>query len=220
MRKNNFKSDIKVLKENKYYRFSDLFFQSGFRWEQDRNIILNDGKFKDSILRQYLEQKTKEQDYKILKKIIKNYTIKNNLKLPSKSELVIHLRCGDIFEQADNFSKNKVKKQYNLIDDLIKKKFANIINKASVVTAMHFGANELHNRYFYSEEVYNENIKFLEFFESRINDIGYELNIVSNKNFDLDLCYMASSYHFLKSISMISNIIERCLDKTAKVYNK
>jgi len=222
VKKNNFRNNVAVLKENKHYRFSDLFFEKGIRWKRDRNVILNDNKLKDSILRQYLEQKTKEKDYEILKQIIKDYMFKNNLKLPSKSELVIHLRCGDIFEKIDQCSKDAVENQHLLIKNLLKnqkKIFNNKINKVSVVTAMHFGANELNNKYFYSEEVYNENIKFLEFFEGVVNQIGYELNLVSNNDFDQDLCYMASSNFFLKSFSQISDIIERCLHKNAKVYN-
>mgnify|MGYP004271023811 CR=1 FL=1 len=65
----------------------------------------------------------------------------------------------------------------------------------------------------------NENIKFLEFFEGVINNIGYELNIISNNDFDQDLCYMAGSNFFLKSVSKVTNIVERCLVKNAKVYN-
>lgn len=219
---NNFRNDVRVLKENKHYRFSDLFFKKGIRWENDRNTILNDIKFKDSILRQYLEQKTKEQDYETLKEIIKDYISKNNLKCPSESELVIHLRCGDIFEKIDKADARRVKKQYILIDNLFKKQkkiFTNKINKVSVVTAMHFGANELNQKYFYSKEVYNENIKFLEFFEGVINNIGYELNIISNNDFDQDLCYMAGSNFFLKGISNVTDIVERCLVKNAKVYS-
>lgn len=219
---NNFRNNVRVLKENKHYRFSDLFFKHGMRWEKDRNTILNDIKFKDSILRQYLEQKTKERDYKTLKEIIKDYISKNNLKSPSESELVIHLRCGDIFEKIDKTSKDMSAGQHRLIKNLLKYQkeiFTNEINKVSVVTAMHFGANELTQKYFYSKEVYNENIKFLEFFEGLINNIGYELNIVSNDDFDQDLCYMAGSNFFFKGISKINNIVEQCLAKNAKVYN-
>jgi hypothetical protein len=120
--------------------------------------------------------------------------------------LVIHLRCGDIFEKIDEGDASKVNKQYMLVDNLFKKQkkiFTNKINKVSVVTAMHFGANELNQKYFYSKEVYNENIKFLEFFEGVINNIGYELNIISNNDFDQDLCYMASSNFLLKSVSKL-----------------
>lgn len=221
MANNNFRNNVIVLKENKHYRFSDLFFKQGVRWQKDRNLILNDNKFKDSILRQYLEQKTKEEDYETLKKLIKDYISKNNLKLPSKSELVIHLRCGDIFDKIDQCSKYAVENQYLLIDNLFKnqkKIFNNRINKVSAVTAMHFGSNELNNKYFYSKEVYDKNIKFLEFFEGIVNKIGYELNVVSNRDFDLDLCYMTSSNHFFKSVSRVSDIVESCMDKNAKVY--
>jgi hypothetical protein len=217
---NNFRNVVRVLKENKHYRFSDLFFKKGIRWRQDRNTILNDIEFKGSILRQYLEQKTKEQDYETLKKIIKDYMSKNDLKLPSKSELVIQLRCGDIFDEVDQCSRRMVNEQHLLMGYLLKnqkKIFTNKINKVSAVTAMHFGANEINQKYFYSEEVYNKNIEFLELFEGVVNKIGYELNIISNNDFDQDLCYMASSNFFLKGASQTGDIIVRCLDKNAKV---
>ena len=70
MKKINFESQLKILKENKHYRFSDLFYQWGIRWNLDRNYILKKDEYKNSILRKYLENKTKEIDYQTLKKII------------------------------------------------------------------------------------------------------------------------------------------------------
>ena len=95
----------------------------------------------------------------------------------------------------------------------------NKIEKISIVTALHFGANEINQKYFYTDEIYNENIVFLKDFENKINDLGYELSLVSNNDFDLDFCYMVSSKHFVKSVSQISNIVERLLDKNSNVYN-
>ena len=69
MKKINFESELKVLKENKFYRFSDLFFKKGIRWESDRDTILEKDEYKHTILRKYLEKKTKEYDYDTIKKL-------------------------------------------------------------------------------------------------------------------------------------------------------
>ena len=223
MKKIDFESELKVLKENKFYRFSDLFFKKGIRWKSDRDTILEKDEYKHTILRKYLEQKTKEYDYDTIKKIIRKYISENNLEQPSSSELVIHLRCGDYFDKKEkNYWELTLKQKYNLYK-LFEEKFHqfknNKIEKISIVTALHFGANEINQKYFYSDEIYNENIIFLKDFENKINDLGYELSLVSNNDFDLDFCYMVNSKHFVKSVSQISNITERLLDKNSNVYN-
>lgn len=222
MKKINFESQLKVLKENKHYRFSDLFYQWGMRWNLDRNYILKKDEYKNSILRKYLEKKTKEIDYQTLKKITIEYSNKKNLKLPEASELVIHLRCGDYFDRKDGFYWQKALNQEKNLHKLLDQNFYQFqhdgIKKISIVTALHFGANELNNKYFYSDEIYNENLKFLKNVESKINSLGYELNLVSNNDFDLDFCYMVNSNFFIKSISNISNIIEKCLSENTIIY--
>jgi len=222
MRKIDFEGQLKVLKENKHYRFSDLFHRWGVRWNFDRNYILRKDEYKNSILRKYLEQKTKEIDYKTLNKIVKEYSCKKNLKLPKASELVIHLRCGDYFDKKEGNCWQKALNQENVLYKLLDQNFPqfqnNGIEKITIVTALHFGANELNNRYFYSDEIYNENLKFLKNVESKINSLGYELNLVSNNDFDLDFCYMANSNYFIKSTSNVSDIIEKCLRENTIVY--
>ena len=219
------KENVKVLKCNKHYRFSNLFFRYGIRWEHDRDVILNDVKFENSILRKYLEQKTKEEDYSTLKNIINNFISKNNIKLPKPSELVIHLRCGDIFDPILRLQEDpeyvRAILQVNLIENLFKNKneiFTNEIDSVTMVTALHFGANELNGKYFYSEAAYGNSMKVLEYFQEKINQIGYKLNIISNENFDLDLCYMSRSNYFYKGASMICHIVENCLSDSAKIY--
>jgi hypothetical protein len=222
MKKIDFKSELKVLKENQFYRFSDLFFKTGIRWKSDRDVILEKDEYKHTILRKYLEQKNSCQDFITLKKITREYSQAHNPKLPVSSELVIHLRCGDIFDDTTPDFK-RVSSQNTLIDNMLNRDrnhiFNNEINKVSIVTALHFGANELNKKYFYSDKIYNENIIFLKGFENKINDLGYELNLVSNNDFDLDFCYMVNSKHFVKSISRNSNIVKRCSDKKSKIYS-
>lgn len=221
MKKIDFESELKVLKENKIYRFSDLFFAKGIRWKSDRGIILKKEEYAETILKKYLQHKKGERDYPALKKIVAEYCHLHNPPTPSPSELVIHLRCGDIFDNTDPvFIRSSRQKTliHNIFSQNKKRFINNDIKKVTVVTALHFGANDLNQKYFYSDKIYNDNIIFLKNFENKVNDFGYELNLVSNVDFDLDFCYMSHSHHFIGSVSQVSNIIKKCLPKFAKIY--
>lgn len=211
MKKVDFKNELKVLKENKFYRFADLFFQAGMRWRSDRDTILGEDQYKNTILRKYLEQKKSEIDYVTLKRVVTEHASLNKYSVPTENELVIHLRCGDIFDESDPYYRVVVQQDKMMSSNLFSKKFGAIhykhIDKVSVVTALHFGANELIQRFFYSDQIYKNNINFLKSFEKRINDCGHEMNLVSNNDFDLDFCYMANSKWFVKSPSRISNLV-------------
>ena len=219
MEKIHFESQLKVLKENKFYRFSDLFSRKGMRWESDRKTILQNVEFEDTILRKYLEQKKHEEDYVTLKKIVADHTKLNNYKIPTEKELVIHLRLGDTFtkEFFEFWKENIIKKSNSIFkkDSII---YSDQIDKVTIVTALHFGANELIQSFFYTDESYAKNIDFLKSFEQKVNDCGFELNLISNENVDVDLGYMAKSNHFVKSVGGFANLVEVCLDEGACVY--
>ena len=127
MKKIDFESELKILKENKFYRFSDLFFTKGIRWKRDRGIILKKEEYAETILKKYLQHKKEEEDYPALKKIVAEYCRLHNPPTPSPSELVIHLRCGDIFDNTDpDFIRSS--RQKTLIHNIFsrnKKRFIN-----------------------------------------------------------------------------------------------
>ena len=91
-------SSIKILKQNKFYRIADLFYRDGNRWEHDRKEILKNPIYKNTILYDYLSQKTTESDFNLFKKIALNHANKYKTK-PKPDELVFHLRLGDAFDK-------------------------------------------------------------------------------------------------------------------------
>ncbi len=226
VKKLNFKSQLKVLEENKFYRFGDLIFKDGGgRWESDREVIKNNDDFNDTILCKYLLQVNDlaGPDFELLKKIIHEHTIEHKCKIPEENELVIHLRLGDIFQKS-KYEKLRVKRLKKSVDRLFRKD--NILNsnpemikKITIVTALHYGANEVNGKHFYTKHSYNQNLSFLSNFEERINARGFELNLISNENTDLDLCYMANSKYFVKGCSNFSHIIAKCMSDDAQIMN-
>lgn len=226
VKKLKFESQVKVLKENKFYRFGDLIYRDGGgRWESDREVVKNNEEFKDTILCEYLTQvnNDSEPDFELLKKIVQEHTLKNKYEIPVDNELVIHLRLGDIFQKS-KYEKLRVKRLKKSVDRLFEKDNVlnsnpDTLNKITIVTALHYGANEANGKHFFNKLSYNQNLSFLKNFEERINKRGFELNLVSNESTDLDLCYMANSKYFVKGCSNFSHIIEKCMKKDVHIMD-
>jgi len=211
----NFNNSVKVLKTNQVYRFGDLFYRRGIRWQNDRNIILNSKQYNNTILRDYLNYKKKEEDYQTLKSIALEHIKNKKYKTPEEDELVIHFRCGDIFSEEDYISKKYIIDQFDFFKNNIfnkKKSLLNssLIKKVTVVTALHYGSNEINGLYFYNQNSHNRSFEFLNFIENEIKYYGHDMNVFSNFNIDLDFCYMISSKYFFGKVGGISNIINTC----------
>lgn len=226
MEKLDFESQLKVLKENKFYRFGDLIFKDGGgRWESDREVVKNNDEFKNTILCKYLTQLhgDSEPDFELLKKIVQEHTLEHRCEIPEENELVIHLRLGDIFQKS-KYEKLRVKRLKRSVDRLFEKD--NILNsnpdaldKITIVTALHYGANETNGKHFFNKLSYNQNLSFLRNFEGRINERGFELNLVSNEKTDLDLCYMVNSKYFAMGCSSFSHIIAKCMNDDVHIMD-
>lgn len=209
---------IKKLKSNKHYRVNDLFFGWGMRWQQDRFEILNNPKYKDSILFEYLSKKEQELDYSLFKEILRRHTEEKKYKTPNYDELVIQLRLGDIMDSLDyNFAK---KKSIYFYSDF----FSHIdisglsINKITAVTALHFGDNEINGKYSYSEKAVEDSFKIVKSLSEQCKKKGYDLNIYSHEDVDQDLCYLAHSKYFVKGITPLGDLIVKCLPWDSIIY--
>ena len=226
MEKIDFKSQLKVLEENKFYRFGDFIFKDGGgRWESDREVVKNNEEFKNTILCKYLMQinDDSEPDFELLKKIVQEHTIEHKCKIPKENELVIHLRLGDIFQKS-KYEKLRVKRLKKSVNRLFEKdnilnSNPSVIEKITIVTALHYGANETNGKHFFNKLSYNQNLSFLRNLEERINERGFELNLVSNEKTDLDLCYMANSKYFVKGCSNFSYIIGKCMSDDVHIMD-
>lgn len=210
--------NVKTLKSNKFYRISDLFFGWGNRWEQDREYIISNPDFKNTILFKYLTQKKEELDYGLFKQIVRKQTSLNKYETPSINELVVQIRLGDVMDSLDyNHSRNKSIIFYS---DFFK--YINLdlkkIKKITAVTALHFGSNEFNGRYFYSEKAEEESMKIIESLSKQCSQKGYDLNIYSHEDIDRDICYLANSMYFVKGITQLGDLITKCLPNSCEIF--
>jgi len=195
---------------NNPYRFSDVF-----KLEiPEIDIILNDPRYTESILAEYLKVKCQPQDITKLKEVTHKHAQK--YPKPDDNELVLHLRLGDAGWD-----------QFNFIDDLDKHIHKDQFSKITVVTALHFGnRNENYSRSNYTEEggiIWKkpEHLKhawnFLSKLENKINSIGYDLNIYSHKNIDQDICYITQSNYFIPHFRRFSSLMLALLNDKAQI---
>ena len=211
---------VKILKHNSVYRVSDLVNRTGPRWPGDRKTILNDPLYKNTILYDYLSQTLhlprRGRDLGLFKKILLDHTEKHQYTTADPNNLIVHMRLGDVMTMGYINRRNACRGAYrNFYNRFKLDKYS--FSKITVVTALHFGASKLHNRYFYSDEARDISFKVLKDFEKQSNDVGLEVDIFSSENVDADLAYMASSKFFICGSSKLSAIIQNCLSKDSKI---
>lgn len=100
MQNRNLITEIQILKDNPDYRVSDIVIKSGFRWRHSGNSVLQKDKYKDTILRKYLEINGLEgaKNLNVLGRVISDHVQKYQVPLPNDDELVIHIRVGDVIQ--------------------------------------------------------------------------------------------------------------------------
>lgn len=208
------REDMALLKKNSTYRVADLFYRRGHRWREDRKTILKKAEYKNSIMYDYLTQKRGERDFKTFRKIVRLHSEKNLYRLVPPNHLVVHMRLGDVMERQ--VKKHGFRLYSNFYKRVKIKRFP--ITNVTIVTALHFGHNEMSSKFYYSTKAVNRSWKVIRDFEEQTHKEGLKLELFSNKNVDEDICFMASSGFFVKSRSDISTLAASCLRKGSKVW--
>ena len=118
----------------------------------------------------------------------------NNVPLPDADELVIHMRLGDIMEPAAMARVQKlriatIKHVSTFVTDHKLDSPDWPYNKASIVTALHYGNNTDTGLYAYSDESRDNSIAALKDLAESIEAVDLPVTLVSNENIDLDFCY-------------------------------
>ncbi len=215
------KKKITLLKDNIIYRINDsMNLPDNHKINEE---ILKNYKYNNTILQRvikknakYNKNNNKQNKYKILFDIMFEYTYENNISIYDSSNLVIHLRLGDIIE-IFNKNINKIINEIN--SKLIKNKE---IKRIIIVTAFHFGqpveSNSFYNsgKYSYSDDQYNKNIEILLSF---INKLPIIAHIQSSNNIDVDFSYLCTSYHLLTTNGGFSSLIGKINNIYKKFFN-
>lgn len=211
----NMIDQIKILKENPTYRVGDIFLERGQnRFEQDRDAILNDPQYKDTILYDYLIKKKCPKDWGTLTEVIMDHTKRFSYTIPEENSLVVHMRLGDIW--GSNIPRNQAKRATKSLDQYQDfycaapiKEYE--IKKVYLVTALHFGADDTINQYFYNEEAVSKSLSLAQNFLNQCHSINLPVEIFSNYSTDKDLCFMAHAKYFVAGISKFSSeILKKC----------
>ena len=207
---------ISILKENQVYRIADLFAGIGIRFQRDRNSILTDPQYKNTILFDHLQSKQKNRDILTMQKTIDRHIALHNYPTPEENELVMHLRLGDALDEKKHLD-NYYKTYKYLKKKIDFKKFS----KVSIVTALHFGHFDDHPEgplYIFSKKAKENSFTFFRYVESQINESGHSVNLISSDNIDQDFCYMAKSQWFVQSKRGFSHLICKLLPNSAKFF--
>ena len=183
--------DIKTIKSNPDYRLGDILLKRGYKWQDSMEKVLNNIKYRDTILYRHL----KGDD---LKDLIK----KSNHSKPEPDELVIHIRAGDVVD-SDWFLKKNYKQVISRFD------------KISFVICYQYGDYVERGLWLYTNEKQQKNEDmFYEMLRDVVGTFPYKkFKIVSNENVDKDLVYMASSLNFIKDEGGFSDIIHHIVKK-------
>ena len=202
---------IKILKSNKHYRFSDLILCRGIRWAQDRQTILKKDKYKGTILRKYLEKERRitiksPPRLRELHEIILQHAFENNFERPKHNSLTLPLRLGDITEEKERYARSILLSE-NLLQNIQKSKLP-IPKTIYIVSALHYGANDINNKYFYSEESYKKNLELFTKIYEKLSVLGSKIIIKSSKNVDKDICFIARSHFVYPSQSRMTELIQ------------
>tara|TARA_Y100000310_G_scaffold312753_1_gene360377 strand:- start:652 stop:1236 length:585 start_codon:yes stop_codon:yes gene_type:complete len=191
------------------------------RWKQDRKAVLSDPKYKNTILYDYLKEKSQEIDMGTLKRVVWRHIKQKNYPVAKKSDLVVHIRLGDKLDgRWGKWSQIFIKQSFDFYNNF----FSNCdisglpISRVVVVTALHFGHNTLINKFHHTQRAEDRSFQILESLERQVKEKNLDFEIVSNNNIDEDFSFMASSTYFVKSLSVnLAKLVVHCLKKEAKV---
>lgn len=174
---------IQVLKDNEVYRVADLLGKD----KSDKLVkeLLSNSRYWATIMGEYFEMDYGKYNYDALYNIIKLYS--ESLELYNNDNVLVHVRTGDDYkvrglanEENFNFYLEEINK-YPLDKTIV------------IVTAMHYGHKRNSKLYkgkanIYNDESYYYNIELL---DNLISRIEHKVEICSNENVDLDLCYLS-----------------------------
>lgn len=196
---NDLFNKIKIMKSNKHYRLGDLILCRGLRWQHDREIIFSDEQYNNSFLKDYLQSRTQKEgvDDQALIECAQKHS--KHLDLNDKT-LYINIRLGD--SVMNNIGEINAQNAYGRANQLFifypEKLMHQIsesltqnpdINNIQFVTALHFGDNEIHNWWRFSQEAVNENRRKMEMYFDFIE-----------KKFKLPLSIIPSTENKIKHI--------------------
>ena len=203
---------IQILKYNSDYAIGDIIFKKGKRWKYRIQKVKNDIKYKNTILQEYLNTNKKTTpNYFLLLKCIQNYNLKYDLPIPSKKEIVLHLRMGDAVMLDWYLNKNYIEQIKRIIKN-------NMIEKLTIVTCFSYGAwskESLHLKQgapdwgFTDKKQQKNELLFSKLLTNILKEINIPISIYSNEDIDKDICYCVLAKFYIKDHGGFDDLTEK-----------
>ena len=194
---------IKVARSVRDYRVGDVLYHRGHKWELSLARIVSQPEYEGSILRRYFEAHSGNgTDWSLLKRIVDEWAAEHRVELPAEDEVVVHVRAGDAIVQ-DRFALNVE----GYVQELARlSRTAGRPLEVAIVIAFTYGDYQEERKWVYSEESLHENKQATKAFFDRLRKIpGLEYRIVSHKNPDSDLAFLAHAKTLIARRSGFSN---------------
>ena len=162
--------------------------------------------YEGTILKRILtKRKSTSLDDEMIYSTLQEYVTDHDIELFDETNLVVHLRLGDIIGRT----LNKLKILINEISSHINKH--NKITKIVLVTALHYGQPTKHNkfysagRYSYNDKSYTHNINVLLDF---IKQMERKVQIQSS-SIDVDLCKLSFCQHLITTKGGFGKLVKK-----------
>ena len=209
---------IPVYKSNRHYRLGDLIYKRGFRWEHDRNIILAGSEYDNTLLKDYLIAENKVGDIDTLTTVVQS---RKNMIHSQNDQLYVNLRLGDLVDTFYGKQCDVLIHRQHVIKKLIEKTICNnAIDRIIIVTALHYGDNEIDQYWQYNDTSYQMNKKlFMRLEEDILNNLGIKYEIINQvthmPQIDFDFITMCLNKHVIVDRSQFGDLINKVRDNIA-----
>jgi len=198
------KSTVVSLKDNFIYRVSDSL-NLAVTHKINKEIMENKN-YEGTILKRILtKRKSTSLDDEMIYSTLQEYVTEHDIELFDETNLVVHLRLGDIIGRT----LNKLKILTSEISSHISKH--NKITKIVLVTALHYGQPTKHNKFYsagrfsYNDKSYAQNINVLLDF---IKQMERKVQIQSS-SIDVDLCKLAFCQNLITTEGGFGKLVKK-----------
>jgi hypothetical protein len=198
------KSTVVSLKDNFIYRVSDSL-KLAITHKINKEIVENKN-YEGTILKRILtKRKSTSLDDEMIYSTLQEYVKEHEIELFDDTNLVVHLRMGDIIGRTSK----KLKILTNEINSYIREH--DNITKIVLVTALHYGQPTKRNKFYtaglfsYNDKSYTHNINVLLDF---IKQMERKVQIQSS-SIDVDLCKLAFCPHLITTEGGFGKLVKK-----------
>ena len=216
---------VKVFKSHSFYRVSDVVLQLGPSWRLAASRILeNVDQYGESLLYSYLSSNgiDSKLNVPLLNSILSSSRFKDLYSKPRPTDLVIHLRLGDMLTPGHSMGPERVT---SYVNDLLfqlrvafSKGLLDRFDRLVVCTAIVYGGFNGAHDYSLISEVISRQLLSNVLFEAR--KLGLSVDVHSSIDVDADIYFMWSAMHLALSNSRFSALIAKCasMHKPTNIY--